>query len=83
MVRRGASFRDPLEQVVLEDADLEQAVRAGSFGSFHNAGQVCMASSRHLVAASLIEQYTALLAERAEKLRVGNPAEDDDVATDR
>jgi benzaldehyde dehydrogenase (NAD) len=66
--------------VVLEDADVEQAARAGSFGSFHNAGQVCMASSRHLVAASLVEQYTALLAERAEKLRVGNPAEDDDVA---
>ena len=66
--------------VVLEDADVEQAVRAGSFGSFHNAGQVCMASSRHLVAASLVEEYTALLAERAEKLRVGNPAEDDDVA---
>ena len=66
--------------VVLEDADVEQAVRAGSFGSFHNAGQVCMASSRHLVAASLVDEYTALLAERAEKLRVGNPAEDDDVA---
>jgi benzaldehyde dehydrogenase (NAD) len=66
--------------VVLEDADVEQAVRAGSFGSFHNAGQVCMASSRHLVAAPLVEQYTALLAERAGKLRVGNPADDDDLA---
>jgi benzaldehyde dehydrogenase (NAD) len=66
--------------VVLEDADIEQAVRAGSFGSFHSAGQVCMATSRHLVAAPLVEQYTALLAERAEQLRVGNPAEDDDVA---
>ena len=65
--------------VVLEDADVEQAVRAGG-GSFHNAGQVCMASSRHLVAAPLVEQYTALLAEQAEKLRVGNPADDDDVA---
>jgi hypothetical protein len=60
--------------VVLEDADLEQAVTAGSFGSFHNAGQVCMAASRHLVAAPIIEEYTALLAERADKLRVGDPA---------
>jgi benzaldehyde dehydrogenase (NAD) len=66
--------------VVLEDADLEQAVTAGSFGSFHNAGQVCMAASRHLVAAPIIEEYTALLAERADKLRVGDPAADDDVA---
>ncbi|HET9561351.1 MAG TPA: aldehyde dehydrogenase family protein [Propionibacteriaceae bacterium] len=63
--------------VVLEDADVEQAVQAGSFGSFHNAGQVCMAASRHLVASTLVEEYTVLLAERAEKLRVGNPAEDD------
>jgi benzaldehyde dehydrogenase (NAD) len=38
------------------------------------------AASRHLVAASLVEEYTALLAERAEKLRVGDPAADDDVA---
>jgi benzaldehyde dehydrogenase (NAD) len=63
--------------VVLEDADLEQAVRAGTFGSFHHAGQVCMASSRHLVAASLVDEYTGLLAERAEKLRIGDPAADD------
>ena len=63
--------------VVLEDADVEHAARAGSFGSFHNAGQVCMATSRHIVAAPLVEEYTALLAERAEKLRIGNPASGD------
>jgi benzaldehyde dehydrogenase (NAD) len=63
--------------VVLEDADLEQAVAAGSFGSFHNAGQVCMAVSRHIVAAPLVEEYTTLLAERAEKLEVGDPAHGD------
>jgi benzaldehyde dehydrogenase (NAD) len=60
--------------VVLEDADLDQAVRAGCFGSFHSAGQVCMATSRHLVAAPLVEDYAARLAERAEQLEVGDPA---------
>jgi len=63
--------------VVLDDADVEQAVRAAAFGSFHHAGQVCMAASRHLVAASLAEEFTARLRERAEQLRVGNPADDD------
>jgi benzaldehyde dehydrogenase (NAD) len=63
--------------VVLEDADLEHAARLGSFGSFHNAGQVCMAASRHLVAARLVEEYTALLTERAEALKIGNPADGD------
>jgi benzaldehyde dehydrogenase (NAD) len=63
--------------VVLDDADLDYAVRAGAFGSFHHAGQVCMASSRHLVAADIAEEYTALLAERAAQLQVGDPAHGD------
>jgi benzaldehyde dehydrogenase (NAD) len=63
--------------VVLDDADLEHAVQAGSFGSFHHAGQVCMAASRHLVAAPVVEQYTALLGQRAQRLRVGDPADED------
>jgi benzaldehyde dehydrogenase (NAD) len=56
--------------VVLEDADIEQAARAGSFGSFHNAGQVCMSASRHLVAALVVEEYTPLLTEEDGKLKV-------------
>jgi benzaldehyde dehydrogenase (NAD) len=63
--------------IVLEDADVEQAAVAGSAGSFMHAGQVCMASSRHLVAAPLVGDYTALLAERASRLPVGNPVDAD------
>ncbi|WP_330351245.1 aldehyde dehydrogenase family protein [Streptomyces sp. NBC_00582] len=60
--------------IVLEDADLDKAVSAGAFGSFHHAGQICMASSRHLVHASIAEEYTARLAERADAAPVGDPA---------
>ena len=63
--------------VVLEDADVEQAAAAGCAGSFLHAGQVCMAASRHLVADTLVSDYTALLAERAGRLAVGNPIEAD------
>jgi benzaldehyde dehydrogenase (NAD) len=63
--------------IVLDDADVEQAATAGSAGSFMHAGQVCMAASRHLVADSLVADYTALLAERAERITVGNPLEAD------
>ena len=63
--------------VVLEDADVEQAAVAGCVGSFMHAGQVCMAASRHLVAAPLVGDYTALLAERAGRLAVGNPLDAD------
>ena len=36
--------------IVLDDVDLEKAVSVGAFGSFNHAGQICMATSRHLVA---------------------------------
>ncbi|MFF4586038.1 aldehyde dehydrogenase family protein [Streptomyces sp. NPDC001388] len=62
--------------IVLEDADLDKAVSAGAFGSFHHAGQICMASSRHLVHASVAEEYVARLAERADAAPAGDPATD-------
>ena len=59
--------------VVLDDADVDRAVSAGAFGSFFNAGQVCMAASRHLVHSSIAEEYTARLAEHADATPVGDP----------
>ncbi|GAA0302621.1 benzaldehyde dehydrogenase [Kineococcus aurantiacus] len=63
--------------IVLDDVDLEQAVSVGAFGSFNHAGQICMATSRHLVAAGIADDYAAALAEHAERLPVGDPAGDD------
>jgi benzaldehyde dehydrogenase (NAD) len=60
--------------IILEDADLEAACSAGAFGSFFHQGQVCMASSRHLVHASIADKYTEIMAAKAEHLPVGNPA---------
>ncbi|MEU6801502.1 aldehyde dehydrogenase family protein [Streptomyces neyagawaensis] len=63
--------------VVMDDVDLEQAASVGAWGSFVHAGQICMASSRHLVHASVADDYTALLAHHADALRVGDPATED------
>jgi benzaldehyde dehydrogenase (NAD) len=60
--------------IVLDDVDLERAVSVGAFGSFHHAGQICMASGRHLVHASIADDYATLLAEHAMALPVGDPA---------
>jgi benzaldehyde dehydrogenase (NAD) len=60
--------------VVLDDVDLEKAVSAGAWGSFVHAGQICMASSRHLVHASIAGDYADLLATHADHLPVGDPA---------
>ncbi len=59
--------------VVLDDVDVEQAVSVGSYGSFVHSGQICMATSRHLVAASIADEYAAALAEHADRLPVGDP----------
>ena len=59
--------------VVLDDVDVEQAVSVGSYGSFVHSGQICMATSRHIVAASIADDYAAALAEHADRLPVGDP----------
>ncbi|MGW0364579.1 aldehyde dehydrogenase family protein [Streptomyces sp. NPDC002990] len=59
--------------VVLRDADVEAAVAQASWGSFFHQGQVCMTPGRHLVHASLYDEYVERLAVRAEELAVGDP----------
>jgi benzaldehyde dehydrogenase (NAD) len=65
--------------IVLDDADLERASSAGAWGSFHHQGQICMASSRHLVHESIARRYVERLAERANRLLVGDPSGEDEV----
>jgi len=59
--------------IVLDDADLELATSAGAFGSFFHQGQICMASSRHLVHEKIADAYVKRLSERANALPVGDP----------
>jgi benzaldehyde dehydrogenase (NAD) len=63
--------------IVLDDVDLEKAVSVGAFGSFNHSGQICMATSRHLVADSIAADYATVLAEHAERIPVGDPTRDD------
>ena len=60
--------------IVLDDVDIEKAVSVGAFGSFNHSGQICMATSRHLVAASIADEYASVLAEHANRIPVGDPA---------
>lgn len=62
--------------IVLDDVDLEQAVTVGAFGSFNHSGQICMATGRHLVDVRIAADYSALLAEHAERISVGDPFRD-------
>lgn len=59
--------------IVLDDADLEAASSAGAWGSFLHQGQVCMTAGRHIVLASVADEYLDRLAKRALALPVGDP----------
>jgi benzaldehyde dehydrogenase (NAD) len=60
--------------IVLGDADLDLAASAGAWGSFLHQGQICMTTGRHLVHESVVADYLARLAEKADHLPVGDPA---------
>ncbi|UVJ43149.1 aldehyde dehydrogenase family protein [Pseudomonas sp. LS1212] len=62
--------------LVLEDADLDLAVELASGGGFFNAGQMCSATSRVLVADALFESFLERLKARAESIKVGDPFAD-------
>ncbi|MEU1081219.1 aldehyde dehydrogenase family protein [Streptomyces sp. NPDC005908] len=59
--------------VVLEDADLDAVTSTAAWGSFFHQGQICMTTGRHLVHASLYEEYVDRLAAHADALSVGDP----------
>jgi benzaldehyde dehydrogenase (NAD) len=63
--------------IVLDDVDLDAAASVGAFGSYFHQGQICMASSRHLVDARVVDAYVARLAEHADRLPVGDPMRQD------
>ncbi len=59
--------------VVFADADLDAAVEGVVDAIWFNAGQVCCAGARVLVAESVAERFATLLEKRMRALRVGDP----------
>ncbi|MBC9727600.1 benzaldehyde dehydrogenase [Streptomyces sp. TRM68367] len=59
--------------IVLEDADLDGVISTAAWGSFFHQGQICMTTGRHLVHASVYDEYVARLAAKADSLAVGDP----------
>lgn len=63
--------------LVLADADLDLAVELACGGGFFNAGQMCSATSRVLVADTLADEFLQRLRARAEGVRVADPFAED------
>ncbi len=59
--------------LVLEDADLPQAVRIGIEGMFYNQGEACTSTSRLVVHSSLYEEFAERFVDATARLVVGDP----------
>jgi acyl-CoA reductase-like NAD-dependent aldehyde dehydrogenase len=59
--------------MVFEDFDVERAVNYAAFGAFIGAGQTCVCGSRHLVQASIYDEFVERLAAKTAAIRLGDP----------
>ena len=59
-------------QVVLDDADLAQAVELSVQSAFYSTGQRCTASSRLIVTEGIYPKFIAAMKERMGKIKVGD-----------
>jgi acyl-CoA reductase-like NAD-dependent aldehyde dehydrogenase len=59
--------------LVLDDADLDQAVNAAAFGAFIYQGQVCMSTERVVVDEKIADDFVTKFAVKAQSLPAGNP----------
>ena len=63
--------------IVLDDADLEEAVNAAAFGAFANQGQICMSTERIIVDEKIADEFTKKFAAKVRALPVGDPKKGD------
>jgi acyl-CoA reductase-like NAD-dependent aldehyde dehydrogenase len=61
--------------IVLEDADLDEAVKAAAFGAFMNQGQICMSTERIIVVDAVADAFTKKFAAKAQSMATGDPRE--------
>jgi benzaldehyde dehydrogenase (NAD) len=61
--------------LVLEDADLDEAVKAAAFGAYMNQGQICMSTERIIVVDAVADAFAAKFKAKVETMPVGDPRE--------
>ena len=59
--------------IVLDDANLERAIKLGCQARVNNAGQVCTAAKRFILHEKIAEQFKAGMLKAFEQLKLGDP----------
>jgi len=61
--------------IVLDDADLDEAVKAAAFGAFMNQGQICMSTERIIVVDAVADTFAEKFAAKVQGMATGDPRE--------
>ncbi|WP_425228929.1 aldehyde dehydrogenase [Sphingomonas sp.] len=61
--------------IVLEDADVDEAVKAAAFGAFMNQGQICMSTERIIVVEAIADAFAEKFSAKVATMAVGDPRE--------
>ncbi|MGH6616534.1 aldehyde dehydrogenase [Sphingomonas sp.] len=59
--------------IVLEDADLDEAVKAAAFGAFMNSGQICMSTERIIVVDAVADAFAEQFSAKVDTMPAGDP----------
>lgn len=59
--------------VILDDAEIDDAVNAAAFGCFANSGQICMSTERIIVDAKIADEFVRKFVTKAKGLPLGDP----------
>ena len=61
--------------VILDDADIEDAVNAAAFGAFANSGQICMSTERIIVDQKVADEFVKKFGAKASSPAARRPAQ--------
>jgi acyl-CoA reductase-like NAD-dependent aldehyde dehydrogenase len=61
--------------IILDDADMELALNAATFGTFMHQGQICMSVEKIVVDESIAAEFTERFVAKVKTLNVGDPHE--------
>lgn len=65
--------------IVLDDANLERAIGAATFGAFMHQGQICMSVERIIVQRNVAETFLKGFVEKAQGLDMGDTAKESNI----
>ena len=61
--------------IILDDADMELALNAATFGTFMHQGQICMSVEKIIVDESIAAEFTERFVAKVKTLNMGDPRE--------